>query len=568
MKTTLDELLQRANILDVISQYVKLRKTGKDYSGICPFHKEKVPSFTVSVDKQMFYCFSCREGGNVINFLMRYENLSFQEAQEHLAKQYGLELARREGGKRTGYFEALSKLAEYYADNLQGSRVAMQYLHERGISKETIDEFRLGFSDKTSSLRSFLKQSGIPNDLFLSTGIVRIKDGALYEMFRGRVIIPIIDVNKKVIGFGGRTIEKDGFPKYINSPESSVFSKRTSLFGIDKTRKHISQSNEVYIVEGYFDFISLYANGFRNVVSTLGTAVTEGQLSRLRNYTENVTLMLDGDEAGIKSALKLIELFAEMGLNGNMVVLPDGHDPDSLVRKNGIQALSDLTSRKKPILDYYFDYYLEKHSIRNAEGKRSLIRAVLPHVQAIRDVVTRRLYIKRISELTGVEEKHFAGSNGGTAVRTQDTGSKESVIERKVINACVMYPHLLKSYEGKEVLQYVKNENLKDIFFRLLNHVKQGDKYDVHAFVETLDTEDLKHLVLEAVFGPVELIDSEAERVFEDYIKYTEKQFYREQSRQITEKLSDAERKGDESEILRLMEQKRQVLAYMKNNFL
>ncbi|HEX2966423.1 MAG TPA: DNA primase [Syntrophorhabdaceae bacterium] len=569
MKTTLDELLQRVNILDVVSQYVKLRKAGKDYSGICPFHKEKVPSFTVSVEKQMFYCFSCREGGNVINFLMRYENLSFQEAQEHLARQYGLELARKDGGKRAGHFDALLKLAEYYAENLRHSRLAIHYLHERGISNETIDEFRLGFSDKTSSnLRSFLKQSGIPNDLFLSTGIVRMKDGMLYEMFRGRVIIPIVDVNKKIIGFGGRTIEKEGFPKYINSPESVVFSKRTSLFGIDKTRKYISQSNEVYIVEGYFDFISLYANGLRNIVSTLGTAVTEGQLSRLRNYTENITLMLDGDEAGIKSALKLIELFAEMGLNGNMVVLPDGHDPDSFVRKNGIEALIDLASGKKPILDYYFDYYLNKHSIRTAEGKSSLIRAVLPHVQAIRDVVTRRLYIKRISELTGVEERHFAGSNVGTTGKAPDTSPKESIIEKKVICACVTYPGLLKSYEDKEVLKYVKNEQLKDIISRILNHARQSDRFDVHAFVESLDTEDLKHLVLESVFDSVELIDGEAEKVFEDYIKYTEKQFYREESRKITDKLSDAEKKGDEPEVLRLMEQKRQVLAYMKNNFL
>ncbi len=166
-------------------------------------------------------------------------------------------------------------------------------------------------------------------------------------MFRGRIIIPIIDVNKKIIGFGGRTIEKEGFPKYVNSPESTVFSKRSSLFGIDKTRKFISESNEVFIVEGYFDFISLYMNGFKNIVSTLGTAVTEGQISKLRNYTENITLMLDGDEAGIKSALRLIELFAEMDVHGNMVVLPEAHDPDSFVRKEGAEAVRETLSQKR-----------------------------------------------------------------------------------------------------------------------------------------------------------------------------------------------------------------------------
>ena len=315
MKTTLDELLQRVNILDVVSQYVKLRKAGKDYVGLCPFHKEKNPSFTVSIEKQMFYCFSCREGGNAVNFLMKYENLNFQEALENLARQYGVEIIRKDSGKRSSSFDALSKLAEYYQRSLKNAKIALQYLNERGISNDVIDEFKLGYSDRTSSnLKGFLKNSGIPNDIFLSTGIVRMKDGELYDMFRGRVIIPIVDVNKRIVGFGGRTIEKEGFPKYVNSPESAVFSKRSTLFGIDKTRKYISESNEVFIVEGYFDFIALYMNGFKNIVSTLGTAVTEGQISKLRNYTENITLMLDGDEAGIKSALRLIELFGEMGV--------------------------------------------------------------------------------------------------------------------------------------------------------------------------------------------------------------------------------------------------------------
>ena len=366
MRTTLDELLQRVNILDVVSQYVKLRKAGKDYAGLCPFHKEKTPSFTVSVEKQMFYCFSCREGGNAVNFLMKYENLSFQEAQENLARQYGMEIIRKDSGKRTGHFDALSKLAEYYQRNLQNSKTALQYLHNRGMTDDVIEEFKLGYSDRTSgNLKGFLKNSGIPNDIFLSTGIVRIKDGTLYEMFRGRIIIPIIDVNKKIIGFGGRTIEKEGFPKYVNSPESTVFSKRSSLFGIDKTRKSISESNEVFIVEGYFDFISLYMNGFKNIVSTLGTAVTEGQISKLRNYTENITLMLDGDEAGIKSALRLIELFAEMDVHGNMIVLPEAHDPDSFVRKEGAEAVREAITKKKPILDYYFDYYITQTFNKN-----------------------------------------------------------------------------------------------------------------------------------------------------------------------------------------------------------
>ena len=570
MRTTLDELLQRVNILDVVSQYVKLRKAGKDYAGLCPFHKEKTPSFTVSVEKQMFYCFSCREGGNAVNFLMKYENLSFQEAQENLARQYGMEIIRKDSGKRAGHFDALSKLAEYYQQNLKNSKTALQYLHNRGMTDDVIEEFKLGYSDRASAnLKGFLKNSGVPNDIFLSTGIVRIKDGTLYEMFRGRVIIPIIDVNKKIIGFGGRTIEKEGFPKYVNSPESTVFSKRSSLFGIDKTRKFISESNEVFIVEGYFDFISLYMNGFKNIVSTLGTAVTEGQISKLRNYTENITLMLDGDEAGIKSALRLIELFAEMDVHGNMVVLPEAHDPDSFVRKEGAEAVRETITKKKPILDYYIDYYITKHSIKTPEDKNSLIKAVLPYVEAVRNSVIRRLYIKRIAELTGVEENHFVDPhNGRMAGSPQNITESGGIIERKVINVCMTNPRLLEPYKGKEVLSYIKNDHVREILSRLLIHVEEKQNFEVHSFVQTLENDDLRSLVLDAIFDSAEFVDDEPEKVFFDYFKHIEKQFYKEESKKITEKLSEAERRGDEKEIIKLLEQKRQVLTYMKNNFL
>jgi len=570
VKTSLDELLQRVNILDVVSQYVKLRKAGKDYAGLCPFHKERTPSFTVSVEKQMFYCFSCREGGNAVNFLMKYENLSFQEALENLGRQYGIEIVRKDSGKRASHFDALSKLAEYYQQSLKRSKTALQYLNDRGITDDVIQEFKLGFSDRSSgNLKSFLKNSGVPNDIFLSTGIVRMREGVLYEMFRGRIVIPIMDVNKKIIGFGGRTIEKEGFPKYVNSPESTIFSKRLSLFGIDKTRKYITENNEVFIVEGYFDFISLYTNGFKNIVSTLGTSVTEGQISKLRNYTENITLMLDGDDAGIKSALRLIELFAEMDIHGSMVVLPEAHDPDSFVRKKGAKAVREIISQKKPILDYYFDYYIKKHPLKTPEGKGSFIKSVLPHVEAIRNSVTRRLYVKRIAELTGVEENHFTGfQNRGIPGTSRSVTDSGGVIEKKVICACIANPRLLESYKGKEVLSYIKNQHVREILSKILAHFEEKQNFEVQSFIETLQDNDVRSLVFDAVFDSTKSVEDGAEKIFFDYFKHIEKQYFREESKKITEKLSEAERKGDENEITKLMEKKRQVLAYMKNNFL
>jgi DNA primase len=549
---------------------VKLRKAGKDYMGLCPFHKEKTPSFTVSVEKQIFYCFGCREGGNAVNFIMKYENLTFVEALEHLGRQYGIEVERKGDRKRTGHYDALGKLSEYYRKSLERTSFAREYLERRGISAQIADEFRLGYSARSrGTLKAFLKATEIPVDIFLSTGIVRMKETELYDMFGGRIVIPIIDVNKRVIGFGGRTLEKDGIPKYVNSPESSVFSKRTSLFGIDRTKKHITDRDEVYIVEGYFDLIALYAAGLTNAVSTLGTSVTEGQVMKLRNYTENITLMLDGDEAGIKSALRLIGLFAEMDVNGNMVVLPEGHDPDSFVREKGADAIAAVAKKKKPILDFYFDHYAEKEKMTTLQGKQVFIKQVMPHIDAIRDRVKRRLYVKRLSELTGVEEEHFAGRrlydvNNG-APRADAT---KGVIEKKVINVCIARPALLEFFKGKEVLHYIRDDDVREVITKMVTCFEQEKNLDVRNFIETLDKEDLKGLVLDAAFDKAEVDPDEPERVLLDYFKYIERQFFREKSKKITEKLAEAEKLGDATAVTELLEQKRQVLTHIKNNFL
>ncbi|MEN6615506.1 MAG: DNA primase [Syntrophorhabdus sp.] len=572
MSASIDELLSRINIIDVVSQYVKLRKAGKDYMGLCPFHREKTPSFTVSTEKQIFYCFGCREGGNAINFIMKYDNLTFVEALEQLGRQYGIEVERKSDRKKAGHFDALERLCDYYEKGLKKTAFAREYLEKRGISNETISEFRMGYSPRTrDGLNAVIKATGIPADIFLSTGIVRMKDNNLYDMFGGRVIIPIIDVNKRVIGFGGRTLEKDGIPKYINSPESSVFSKRNSLFGINRTKKYITEQDEVFIVEGYFDLISLYGAGIRNVVSTLGTSVTEGQISKLRNYTENITLMLDGDPAGIKSALRLIGMFAEMDINGMMVVLPEGHDPDSFVREKDAQAIAQIAQRKKPILDFYFDHYSEGAAMGTIQGKQAFIKIVMPHIDMIRNVIKKQLYIKRLSELTGVEEEFFARKRPYEARESSvKPNASQGAIEKKVINACMVRPDLLHYFKRKEVLHYIRNTDVREIVAKMITCFEQEKQLNVRDFIEVLDKDDLKGFVLDAAFdgSREEEAMQEPEKVLSDYVKHIERQFFREKSKNLSEKLAEAERKGDAEAVTELLEQKRQVLTHIKNNFL
>jgi len=568
MKSTVEDLLARINIVDIVSQHVKLRRTGKNLVGLCPFHQEKTPSFTVSIEKQIYYCFGCHEGGNAINFLMKYENLTFQETLENLGRQYGVEVTHRSGEKRSSTLEALSKLADYYHQQLKSSRLAQQYLARRGIDESIIESFKIGFSDRSrQDIKGFLKKAGLPNDILLSTGIVRLKDGEMYDMFRGRIVIPIFDVNERVIGFGGRTIEKDALPKYINSPESPVFSKRTALFGIEKTKKAITEMNEAFIVEGYFDLIALYQHGFRNVIATLGTAITENQLSRLRNYTENITLMLDGDEAGVKSALRLIGVFSDMDIHGNMVVLPSGHDPDSFVRKDGIEGIQKVIADKKSILDYFFDYAKNKYGVDKLEGRISFIRAVMPHIETIQDSIKKRLYIKRLSELTNIEEQHlWDGLRERSDGAVPDEDPSKSIIGQRIIGILLNNPDLIKLCKERGIIDYIKEARTKEVLKKIFHHFEEGKELAVSSFVQAFENDTLRELVLSAVLDAAEYDELENEKIIYDYFRHLERKFIIDESQRITEKMAAAEKMGDEKEMMELLRRKRQVLNLMKSH--
>jgi DNA primase len=573
MRTNVDQLLDKISILDVVSQYVKLRKAGKDYTGLCPFHKEKTASFTVSTEKQIYYCFGCHEGGNALNFIMKYENLSFQEAIESLAGQYGIKVERTGGDTRRPHqHDGLMKLAEHYHAALKKNSAALQYLAGRGIDGGAVDEFMLGYSDRQRhNIRNFLKSAGVPDDVLLSTGIVRVKDGDIYDIFRGRVTIPIFDVNRKVIGFGARAMEKDAIPKYINSPESSVFSKRFSLYGVDKAKKPIAESNEVFIVEGYFDLIALSMNGVKNVVSTLGTSITDGQLSKLRNYTENITLMLDGDEAGVKSALRLIGTLSEMEINGNMVVLPDGHDPDSYVRTEGADGIRTVILKKKPILDYFFDYYMGKCKMSAPEGKDAFIKIALPHVKAIRNSITQSIYIQRLSDLTGVKEAEFLKNMKEARIEEPPGQKKQNpahIIEKRMIGVLMNNPALLRMLKGREVIENINDDDVSEVLTRMFQWVEEKKQLEITSFLGQLENTGLRDFVVKTAFDMAECDEVESKQILSDYMKHMERKQIKEEARRITERLSEAEKKGDDKEVMELLQQKRQVLAFIKSNFI
>jgi DNA primase len=303
------------------------------------------------------------------------------------------------------------------------------------------------------------------------------------------------------------------------------------------------------------------------VVATLGTAITENQLSRLRNYTENITLMLDGDEAGIKSALRLITVFSDMDINGSMVVLPSGHDPDSFVRTEGVQGIQKVVSNKKSILDYFFDYAKNKYGVDKLEGRISFIKAVMPHIETIQNNIKKRLYVKRLSELTNIEEQHLwdglKTSNGGV-VKSEDPSN--SIISKRIIGILLNNPELIKICKEKGTIEYIREVNTKDILMRIFHYVQEGKELAVPGFVQTLEKDTLRELVLSAVLDAADYDSLENEKIVYDYFRHLERKFIIEESQRITEKMAAAEKLGNEKEMMELLRRKRQVLDLMKTH--
>lgn len=568
MSSVLDEVLGRVDILDIVSQYVKLRKAGRNFIGLCPFHKEKTPSFTVSPEKQIYYCFGCHEGGNAVAFLARYERSTFQEALENLANQLGIKSRATTGPRKTPIFDALSRLAAYYQENLRRSTLALKYLADRGIGTQVIEDFGLGFSERKGLPKDFAKRLNIPLDLLFSSGIMKMREGGdVYDIFRGRVTIPIRDGNGKVIGFGGRALEKDALPKYINSPESPVFSKRSVLYGLDRAKREIADKDEVLIVEGYFDLISLHAAGVRNSVATLGTSVTEEQVSRLRNHTENLTLVMDGDEAGVKSALRLVTLFGEMGINGNMVLLPGGHDPDSLIRRHGAAGFQEAIAGKLPLLDHFFAFHAKKHGLQTLEGRLAFVRTVLPHLEAMRDTVKRRLYIQRLSELTGVEEYRFWDSVKERPTQSEgpQAEAESSVIERKVVGILINRPQFSELFKEKGVRSYIRDRSLGELASRAVEYFENHSHLDLKLFLNVLEEAELREAAVSSAMDVAEYDEQEMEKILADYLNHAEHRLIREEAKDITERLAEAERRGDEKGLIELLEKKMRVVTAMKH---
>ncbi|KRW58806.1 DNA primase [Pseudomonas sp. TTU2014-080ASC] len=415
----IDDLLNRTDIVDVVSSRIQLKKAGKNYTACCPFHKEKTPSFSVSPDKQFYYCFGCGAGGNALGFIMDHDQLEFPEAIEDLAKRAGMEVPREERSRNSKprqptdspLYPLLSAAAEYYKQALKHHpqrKAAVDYLKGRGLSGEIARDFSLGFAPPGwDNLRKHLGGDGLQQKAMIDAGLLveNAESGKQYDRFRDRIMFPIRDSRGRVIAFGGRVLG-DEKPKYLNSPETPVFHKGQELYGLFEARKHNRNLDEIMVVEGYMDVIALAQQGLRNAVATLGTATSEEHLKRLFRLVPSVLFCFDGDTAGRNAAWRALEATLpnlQDGRRARFLFLPDGEDPDTLVRQEGTDAFrARINQQAQPLADYFFQHLSEEADPSSLEGKAHLTTLAAPLIEKIPGNTLRALMRQRLSQITGL----------------------------------------------------------------------------------------------------------------------------------------------------------------------
>ena len=420
-RPTVDRIMETANIVEVVSEFVSLRKSGANYKGLCPFHNERTPSFYVSPSRGICKCFSCGKGGNPVGFIMEHEQMTYPEALRWLAKKYGIEIKERELSdeekKQESDRESMFIVNEWAADhfeemlheNEEGIAIGMQYFRSRGFRDDTIIKFRLGFSlSDREALPRLALQKGYKEEYLLKTGVCykRENDGLLIDRFAGRVIFPWISISGKTVAFGGRKLDqatKGVQQKYVNSPDSEIYHKEQQLYGIFQAKKAIAKENCVYMVEGYTDVISMHQSGIENVVANSGTALSVHQIRILRRFTPNVVLLYDGDEAGIHAAMRGTDMMLGEGMNIKVLLLPDGEDPDSFARKHTAKDFREYVEQhQQDFIDFKIDLMIRGVSdpIKRAEAVNSIIQSI----SVIKDQIVRATYINLCVHRLGINE--------------------------------------------------------------------------------------------------------------------------------------------------------------------
>jgi DNA primase len=464
------EVRERASILEVIAEYVGLKKSGVNYLGLCPFHTEKTPSFNVNPAKGIYHCFGCGVGGDVVSFIMRIEGMAFPEAVRLLARRVGVEIPdrpqtdaeKRRADEREHLYEVHETAVRYYEKVLledKAGEPGRSYLKRRGVDGETARVYRLGFApDSWDGLARYLERKRVPLAEAEKIGLLRKRDrGGYYDGFRNRLLFPITDLQGRPIGFGGRVLD-DSLPKYLNSPESPIYRKSDVLFGMGTAKHAIREKGEAFIVEGYFDHLALFRAGFRNVVATCGTALTENHLKLLKRFAGKALLLFDADKAGKKATLRAMDLFLEGGFPASVVQMPPDEDPDTFLERYGAETFTRVVGEARPVFEFFFRDLCRQHEIGSVEGKVAILSELTPRLGKIADQLERDLYVREIARVLAIEESDVRRKAGRAAA----PGPPAKARVNRVVGAEEMLLSLMGKYT--EIVHLVADFGPERIF--------------------------------------------------------------------------------------------------------
>lgn len=492
MADVVEDIKGRLDVVEVVSQYVQLKKTGRNYKGLCPFHSEKTPSFVVSPEKQICHCFGCNKGGDIFTFIQEIEGVEFPEAVQVLADRAGIKIEnvgkfKKKGSKseKDEFFKAHELACEFFEKELQKSndgKKVLEYLHKRGINDESIKEFRIGFApNKFDALHPYLLKKGISKKVLMKAGFISAKNVAsekVYDKFRGRLMFPIFDYLGRVCGFGGRALKKDQMPKYLNSPENIIYNKSKVLYGLYHSKRAVKEEDQLVFVEGYFDVILPYQEGVKNLAAVSGTALTSDQVKLVKRLTPNVVACFDLDDAGFEATRRAYLLLQEADLMMKVVSGFEGKDPADLVKEKGGEAFKEAVKGSSDFVNFYIDKLIESNDVESIEGHRNILRELLPLFKRMAPS-SRDFYVRELAKKLNMKEQflydeieNFKLPVNHPAKKAASTVASRGMSVEEVMFAIIFeYPKLFG-----ELKDMVKDDDfegeIKDIYKAL------GDQYN------------------------------------------------------------------------------------------
>ncbi len=572
LQSAKEEVKQAADIVQVIGRYVQLKKAGRNYQGLCPFHSEKDPSFSVNPDKQRFYCFGCKKGGDVFAFWMEYHHVSFPQALRDLAARYQVPLPEPkqspEEAKRLQLRDTLFKLnglaADFYHRVLTETKAGepgRSYIQEREIDEVTVKGFKLGYApNQWEGLSRYLQKQNADMDQAAGAGLViQRKQGGWYDRFRGRLVFPIFTPTQRIAGFGARVLG-DGLPKYLNTPETPIFRKSEILYGLHTAGPAIRRGRRAVVVEGYTDVLALHRLGFTQAVATLGTALTRDHIRRLKGYSDEVVVVFDSDEAGKGAALKSLPFFLAEGLSSRVLVLPEGEDPDSFARTRGPERFAREVDQAVPMFDYFIDVSLESAG-DSEEARVRALREILFVLADLKDSALSALYVHRLAERTAIPEATILEELKGSASRP--AGSRRPAAPHPapprldalhLLNLLVHYPEATRKILESEWDVLLSHPAARSVFEAAQKLLSRDNGVVPEDIAESLGDEEARALVSEIMVSPPIYPEDSVDQAVEEFTS-------RILDIRLSHELPAAVRRGDMDRANQLLRLKRERLS-------